>query len=229
MKWMVPFLSLLSRQSLLSTLTRRQAVPMYKFVVHSNFIWHNLSVPKIWPQHLWDHSSASLKVSRLQKMQTCTWLWWCHFYISSLQFIIIEMYRIEEAYWVVHNRGLHLRFTRINTYSSPHRSLIPLIERDLCVYPIEYCISGMETRMLGNTLLIRCMALGFILLQMATGMKDPGMRVEDKDSECTLLGMGKLSRGIGKMGFLMSLAHRMRPILYLLSQFTIPRCSMQFR
>lgn len=89
--------------------------------------------------------------------------------------------------------------------------------------------SGMETRMLGNTLLIKCMALGFILLQMATVMKEPGMRAEDKDLECTLSGMGKLSQGTGKMGFWMSLAHRMRPILYHLLLFTIPRCSMQFR
>nr|GMC89428.1 uncharacterized protein LOC112519506 isoform X2 [Ipomoea batatas] len=90
-------------------------------------------------------------------------------------------------------------------------------------------ISGMVTLMLENILLIRCMDLGFIALQMGIVMKELGTKAGDKDWECILLEMEKLSQVTGKMGFLTFQAHKVCPILYLLLLFTIQKCLMQSR
>lgn len=78
--------------------------------------------------------------------------------------------------------------------------------------------------MLGNILQTRCMDLEFIVLQMVIAMKEPGMRVEDKALGCILSGLVKPSLVTGKMGFLMFLAHRTSPLLFLQWPFIIQKC-----
>ncbi|KAL5973759.1 hypothetical protein ACLOJK_030415 [Asimina triloba] len=51
----------------------------------------------------------------------------------------------------------------------------------------------------GNTLLTRCMGLECINMQMDIGMRDPGMREEGRDLECTHLEMERHSQATGKM------------------------------
>lgn len=70
--------------------------------------------------------------------------------------------------------------------------------------------------MLVNTLRIRCMDMGYIVLQMAIVMKDPGMKAKGKELECMHLEMEKPSLVTGKMESLTLPAHRVPPILFLL-------------
>lgn len=74
-----------------------------------------------------------------------------------------------------------------------------------------------------NILQTRCMDLGCTVLQTVIGMRELGMREEDKALGCTHLGMGKHSQVTGRMGFLMFQALRTQLLLYLLLQFIIPR------
>lgn len=60
----------------------------------------------------------------------------------------------------------------------------------------------METHMLGNILLTRCMVLECINLEMDIVMKEPGMKEESRDLVHTLSEMGKHNLVTGKMGFL---------------------------
>ena len=71
------------------------------------------------------------------------------------------------------------------------------------------------------------MDLVSIVLPMGIGMKEPGMRVEDRGLECTHSEMGKPNLVTGKMEFSIFQAHRIRLILYHLLQFTTPKYSMQ--
>lgn len=84
-------------------------------------------------------------------------------------------------------------------------------------------ISGMGTHMLENTLQIKCMGLEYISLPMDIGMKELGMRVEGKGLECTHLEMEKPKQATGIMGYLMSQAHKTRPVPYLLLLLIIPK------
>lgn len=62
-------------------------------------------------------------------------------------------------------------------------------------------ISEMGTHMLENILQTRCMVLEFTVSKMGIGMREPGMKVEGKVSECIHLEMGKPNLGTGKMEF----------------------------
>ncbi|XP_029124969.1 flagellar radial spoke protein 1 isoform X2 [Cajanus cajan] len=83
--------------------------------------------------------------------------------------------------------------------------------------------------MLVNTLRIKCMVLGYIVLQMAIVMKDPGMKAKGKVLECIHLEMEKPSLVTGKMESLTFRAHRALPILFLLLASIIPEYLMQCR
>ena len=73
------------------------------------------------------------------------------------------------------------------------------------------------------------MDLVSIVLPMGIGMKEPGMRVEDRGLECTHSEMGKPNLVTGKMEFSIFQARRIRLILYHLLQFTTPKYSMRCR
>ena len=83
--------------------------------------------------------------------------------------------------------------------------------------------------MLVNTLRTKCMALGYIVLQMVIGMREPGMRAKGKGSGCIRLEMGKPNLVTGKMEFLTFQAHRTPHFQYLLLGSIIPKYSMQCR
>ncbi|XP_052728369.1 uncharacterized protein LOC108329387 isoform X2 [Vigna angularis] len=75
----------------------------------------------------------------------------------------------------------------------------------------------------------RCMVLGYIILQMAIYMKEPGMKVEDKDLACIHLEMVKPNPVTGKMDFLTFQALKALLIQFLLLVYLIPKSSMQCR
>lgn len=81
----------------------------------------------------------------------------------------------------------------------------------LCFGMTVTLFSGMGTRMLENTSQTKCMGLELINLPMAIGMKEPGMRVEDKGLECIRLEMEKPKQATGIMGYLTSQAHKTQP------------------
>ncbi|XP_024983428.1 uncharacterized protein LOC112519506 isoform X2 [Cynara cardunculus var. scolymus] len=90
-------------------------------------------------------------------------------------------------------------------------------------------ISEMGIHMLESISQTRCMALECIVLQMGIDTKDHGMKEEGKDLGCTVSEMGRPNLGTGRMGFLMSQAHRVPCLLYHRLLFIIPKCLMQFR
>lgn len=90
-------------------------------------------------------------------------------------------------------------------------------------------ISETETHTRGNTSRTGCMDLGYIVLQMAIDMKEPGMREEGKGLECIHLEMVKPNPVIGKMEYLTFQAHRTPLTLFLLLVSIIPKYSLPCR
>ena len=87
----------------------------------------------------------------------------------------------------------------------------------------------MEIRMLVSILRTRCMDSGYTVLQMATVMKEPGMRGKDMVLECIHLEMEKLNLVTGKMEYLTFQARRTPHIQFPLLVSITPEYLIQCR